>query len=125
MTHCDPLFADDDDDDDDDDADLFAHRGIAKSADNLFLSLRQNRCWEKALVDHPDYVVVTTGHSLGAGVAAILALKLTRFFQNSPAASSPSASSPHYGTKPGHFETSKIHFPMSEGVSEVSERANE
>ena len=25
-----------------------------------------------------------------------------------------------YGTKPGHFETSKIHFPMSEGVSEVS-----
>ena len=31
----------------------------------------------------------------------------------------------HYGTKPGHFETSKIHFPLSEGVSEVSERANE
>ena len=25
----------------------------------------------------------------------------------------------------GHFETTKIHFPMSEGVSEVSERANE
>ena len=31
----------------------------------------------------------------------------------------------HYGTKPGHFETSKIHFPTNEGVSEVSERANE
>ena len=33
----------------------------------------------------------------------------------------------HYGTKPGHFETSNVHFPMSEGVSEVSgasERAN-
>ena len=30
----------------------------------------------------------------------------------------------HYGTKPGHFETSKIHFPTSEGVSKVSERAN-
>ena len=30
----------------------------------------------------------------------------------------------HYGTKRGHFETSKIHFPKSEGVSEVSERAN-
>ena len=33
----------------------------------------------------------------------------------------------HCGTKPGHFETSKIHFPTSEGVSEVSgasERAN-
>ena len=31
----------------------------------------------------------------------------------------------HYGTKPGHFETSKIHFPTSEGESEVSERASE
>ena len=31
----------------------------------------------------------------------------------------------YYGTKPGHYETSKIHFPTSEGVSEVSERANE
>ena len=34
----------------------------------------------------------------------------------------------HYGTKPGHFETLKIQFPTSEGVSEVSkvsERANE
>ena len=31
----------------------------------------------------------------------------------------------HYGTKPGDFETSKIHFPTSKGVSEVSERANE
>ena len=30
----------------------------------------------------------------------------------------------HYGTKPGHFETSKIHCPTSEGVSKVSERAN-
>ena len=27
-----------------------------------------------------------------------------------------------YGTKPGHFETSIIHFPTSEGVIEVSER---
>ena len=31
----------------------------------------------------------------------------------------------HYETKPGHLETSKIHFPKSEGVSEVSERASE
>ena len=31
----------------------------------------------------------------------------------------------HYGTKPGHFEKSKIHFPMSEEVSEVSERVDE
>ena len=26
----------------------------------------------------------------------------------------------HFGTKPGQFETLKIHFPTSEGVSEVS-----
>ena len=32
---------------------------------------------------------------------------------------------PHYGTKPGQFDTLKIHFPTCEGVSEVSERANE
>ena len=31
----------------------------------------------------------------------------------------------HYRTKPGHFETLKIYFPTSEGVSKVSERANE
>ena len=30
----------------------------------------------------------------------------------------------HYGTKLGHFETLKIHFPTSEAVSEMSERAN-
>ena len=30
----------------------------------------------------------------------------------------------HYGTKPGHFEASRIHSPTSEGVSEVSKRAN-
>ena len=35
------------------------------------------------------------------------------------------AEAEHYGTKPGHFETPKIHFPTSSGVSEVSERANE
>ena len=26
----------------------------------------------------------------------------------------------HYGTKPGHFETSIIHFPSNERVTEVS-----
>ena len=31
---------------------------------------------------------------------------------------------PHYGTKPGHFETLIIHFPTSKGVSEqISERS--
>ena len=30
----------------------------------------------------------------------------------------------HYGTKPGHLETLRIHFLTSEGVSEVSEQAS-
>ena len=30
----------------------------------------------------------------------------------------------HSGTKPGHFESSIIHFPTIEGMSEVSERAS-
>ena len=31
----------------------------------------------------------------------------------------------HYGSKPSHFETSKIHFPTTEGVSErASERVS-
>ena len=40
-------------------------------------------------------------------------------------AANPVTESAHYGTKPGHFKTSIIHLPTSEGVSEVSERANE
>ena len=30
----------------------------------------------------------------------------------------------HYGTKPGHFETSKIHFPTSERGERMSERTS-
>ena len=55
---------------------------------------------------------------------------------STPSASSSSSSSDpttnemdgktaHYGTKPGQFETLIIHFPTSEGVSDVSERVNE
>ena len=42
-------------------------------------------------------------------------------FENSRPSDSLVMRTMHYGTKPGHFETSKIHFP----TSEVSERANE
>ena len=31
----------------------------------------------------------------------------------------------HYGTKPGHFETSKIHFPTSEWCERTSKRTSE
>ena len=77
MTHCDPVF------EDVADADplLLAHRGIIKAADNLLLFLRHSEILDKALEAHPDYSVVTTGHSLGAGVASVLAMKLRRQFQ--------------------------------------------
>ena len=31
----------------------------------------------------------------------------------------------HYGTKPGHFEASNIHFPTSERCERTSERMSE
>ena len=68
MTHCDPIF-DEDVDTSDSKPRLLAHRGIIKSADNLLVFLRQSQLLEKTLEEHPDYVVVTTGHSLGAGIA--------------------------------------------------------
>ena len=37
----------------------------------------------------------------------------------------PCSTGKHYGTKPGYFETSIIHCPTREGVSEVSERTSE
>ena len=92
MTHCDPIF--DDDDGGDHDPRIVAHRGILKTAENLLVFFRQSQLLEKTLRAHPDYAVVTTGHSLGAGVAVLLALKLRRQFQTvSPYSSSSSSSS--------------------------------
>ena len=85
MTHCDPIF----DNGDETEQQLLAHRGIVKSADNLLVFLHQTQLLERALADHPDYSVVTTGHSLGAGIASVLALKLRRQFQKSTAFATP------------------------------------
>ena len=35
----------------------------------------------------------------------------------------PSSTTVHYGTKPGHFESLKIHFPTSERCERTSERS--
>jgi len=83
MTHCEPLF----EDSPADTPPLLAHRGIMKAADNLLLFLRQSQILDSALETLPDYSVITTGHSLGAGVASILALKLQHQFQNSASGS--------------------------------------
>ena len=55
----------------------------------------------------------STRSVVGVAVAAVPAMVVAVF------------SAMHYGTKPDHFETSTIHFPTSEEVSKVSERANE
>ena len=71
-------------------------------------------------------VVVTSSWSMSTPSSSSLSSSNASSSLPSSSASSckPSPSS-HYGTKPGHFETSKIHCPTSEGVSKVSERANE
>jgi pimeloyl-ACP methyl ester carboxylesterase len=44
--------------------------------------LKQKKLLEMAREGRTDYAIVTTGHSLGAGVAVILALKLKNHFDN-------------------------------------------
>ena len=90
MTHCEPIF----DDVSPDERPLLAHRGIMKAADNLLVALRQSGILENELEAYPDYSVVVTGHSLGAGVASILALKLRHQFQLSTASTGENTPSP-------------------------------
>lgn len=51
-----------------------AHAGIANSADTLWNTVKEEIV--KLLRRYPGYDLVITGHSLGAGCAALLALKL-------------------------------------------------
>merc|ERR1712165_428103 len=51
-----------------------AHAGIANSADTLWNTVKEKIV--KLLRRYPGYDLVITGHSLGAGCAALLALKL-------------------------------------------------
>jgi len=53
-----------------------AHRGILKAAQRLKAKLEKHHLLELAFSEHQDYKLVITGHSLGAGVASLLALLL-------------------------------------------------
>lgn len=56
--------------------DTMAHKGIAAGASYVAARLKEVGILDKALASYPDYGLVLTGHSLGAGVAALLALKI-------------------------------------------------
>ncbi|XP_026465455.1 sn1-specific diacylglycerol lipase beta-like [Ctenocephalides felis] len=56
--------------------DSMAHRGMAMGAEYINGRLRDRKILDKAFQLYPEYGLVLTGHSLGAGVAVLLALKL-------------------------------------------------
>lgn len=50
----------------------YGHAGVLRSARNLYETVRENVL--EAVSKYPDYTIVTTGHSLGGAIAAVLAL---------------------------------------------------
>lgn len=55
---------------------IYGHRGIVNNSRYILGKLRELQLLENAFQRHPDYKLVVSGHSLGAGVAAILAILL-------------------------------------------------
>ena len=49
---------------------------MAYGAEFVLKQLNETKIIEKAFEMYPDYDLILTGHSLGAGVASLLALKL-------------------------------------------------
>ncbi|XP_072168397.1 diacylglycerol lipase-beta-like [Diadema setosum] len=55
---------------------IYAHRGIVNNSKYILNKLKELNLLEEAFERHPDYKLVVSGHSLGAGVAAILSILL-------------------------------------------------
>jgi Lipase (class 3) len=53
-----------------------AHKGMAKRADDLLNSVNTTNAIANGLDQNQGYQLILTGHSLGAGIAALLAIKL-------------------------------------------------
>ncbi|XP_059622372.1 diacylglycerol lipase-beta-like isoform X2 [Phlebotomus argentipes] len=56
--------------------DSVAHRGMVAGVEQLMKRLRETNIIERAFTTYPEYSLVLTGHSLGAGVAILLGAKL-------------------------------------------------
>ncbi|XP_021709577.1 sn1-specific diacylglycerol lipase beta [Aedes aegypti] len=60
--------------------DSSAHRGMVAGVDCLLKRLREGNMLERIFNTYPEYTLVLTGHSLGAGVSILLAAKLRSRF---------------------------------------------
>ena len=52
------------------------HLGILNTAENIYNRIKSQNLLEEAFRHNPNYQLLVTGHSLGAGTAVILALKM-------------------------------------------------
>uniref|UniRef100_A0AC35F9U1 Fungal lipase-like domain-containing protein n=1 Tax=Panagrolaimus sp. PS1159 TaxID=55785 RepID=A0AC35F9U1_9BILA len=59
-----------------DDGEVRVHRGMLNAARYVYNTLKANGVLEDLLVLNPEYQIVVCGHSLGAGIAALLTLLL-------------------------------------------------
>ena len=62
--------------------DIEVHSGMAEAAIYMLKEIKGKHLLEQAFVHFPDYPIVITGHSLGAGTAVILAFLLRLKYSN-------------------------------------------
>lgn len=62
--------------------DTTAHRGMIAGAEQLLKRLQDGNILDRAFVTFPDYSLVVTGHSLGAGVSILLGAKLRQRYSD-------------------------------------------
>jgi sn1-specific diacylglycerol lipase len=58
------------------------HLGILNNAENVYNRIKSHNLLDDAFRANPSYQLLVTGHSLGAGTAVIVALKLKSEYPN-------------------------------------------
>ena len=56
----------------------FAHRGMVAGAEKLMKRLNESNILDRICNTYPEYNLVLTGHSLGAGISILLGAKLRK-----------------------------------------------